>query len=140
MMSPVISGSGGCAKCGIIKISGKLSCCARGGAWFKKCGNVGEKRFDHTWTEGTHACKVLSDLAGDKWDKFALEVALQQVKGASSALSTTRIRNATQSEMNRHFSVFKARITSSKECVVLAKTVVSLFFSIFTVLYFSRVD
>ena len=37
--------------------AGKHSCCARGGAWFKNCGDVGDTKFDHTWTEGIQACK-----------------------------------------------------------------------------------
>ena len=47
-----------CLKCGIIKKSGKLSCCARGGAWFKNCGDAGDTSVDHTWSEGIQACKT----------------------------------------------------------------------------------
>ena len=46
-----------CAKCGKIKKSKKLSCCARGGAWYNKCGDEGDSKFDHTWLEGVQACK-----------------------------------------------------------------------------------
>ena len=46
-----------CPKCGSVKKSGKLSCCARGGAWFKNCGDGGDSNFDHTWVEGIEACK-----------------------------------------------------------------------------------
>ena len=46
----------GCSKCGILKKSGKLSCCARGGVWFKNCGDAGDSNFDHTWVEGMQAC------------------------------------------------------------------------------------
>ena len=46
-----------CFKCGTIKKSGKLSCCAPGGAWFKNCGNAGDSKFEHTWIEGVQACK-----------------------------------------------------------------------------------
>jgi len=46
-----------CSSCAPLKKSGKLSCCARGGAWFKNCGNTGDSAFDHTWVEGIHACK-----------------------------------------------------------------------------------
>ena len=45
-----------CPKCGISKISGGLSCCAFGGAWFQKCGNPGVSHFDHTWEDGIGAC------------------------------------------------------------------------------------
>ena len=46
-----------CLKCGVIKKSGKLSCCARDGAWFNKCGDRGDSKFEHTWLEGIRACK-----------------------------------------------------------------------------------
>ena len=51
------SSSTGCPRCGTTKKSGKRSCCARGGAWFKKCGDVGDSTFEHTWAEGIQACK-----------------------------------------------------------------------------------
>ena len=46
-----------CSKCGTFAKSGKPSCCARGGAWFNKCGDPGDSNFDHTWFEGIQACK-----------------------------------------------------------------------------------
>ena len=49
-----------CPKCGNTKKSGKLSCCARDGAWFKNCGDAGDSNFDHTWIEGIQACKSMS--------------------------------------------------------------------------------
>ena len=46
-----------CPKCGTNAKSGKLSCCAPEGAWYKNCGNEkGDTRFDHTWQEGIQAC------------------------------------------------------------------------------------
>ena len=51
------SSNSGCAKCGIIKKSGKRSCCARGGSWFKNCGDAGDIKFDHTWAGGAEACR-----------------------------------------------------------------------------------
>ena len=45
-----------CPKCGVDK-DGALSCCFRNGAWFKKCGNPGDSKFEHTWLEGNQACK-----------------------------------------------------------------------------------
>ena len=51
------SRSPACPKCGTTKIPGKLSCCGRGGAWFHKCGDAGDKQIDHTWDEGIQACK-----------------------------------------------------------------------------------
>ena len=46
-----------CPKCVAIKKSKKLSCCARGGSWYKNCGDEGDSKFDHTWYEGAEACK-----------------------------------------------------------------------------------
>ena len=45
-----------CPKCGTMPNSGQVSCCARGGAWFKNCGDFGDTRYDHTWFEGKRAC------------------------------------------------------------------------------------
>ena len=33
-----------------------MSCCGRGGSWFKNCGRAG--KLHHTWYEGTQACKA----------------------------------------------------------------------------------
>ena len=45
-----------CPKCGATNL-GKLSCCFRGATWFKKCGDVGDPNFEHTWFDGIQACK-----------------------------------------------------------------------------------
>ena len=49
-----------CPRCGTIKKSGKLSCCGRGGSWFKKCGGAGNAKLEHTWHEGIQACNARS--------------------------------------------------------------------------------
>ena len=46
-----------CPKCGTFQKSGKVSCCAPRGAWFKNCGGVGNRNVDHRWSEGVEACK-----------------------------------------------------------------------------------
>ena len=46
-----------CSKCGTTNNFGKLSCCTRGGAWFKNCGDPGDSNFGHTWSEGVAACE-----------------------------------------------------------------------------------
>ena len=48
-----------CPACGTMRKSGTRSCCVRGGAWFQKCGDAGDRRFEYTWTEGIQACKGL---------------------------------------------------------------------------------
>ena len=50
----------GCPKCGSFK-SGRYTCCAPGGAWFKNCGSPGDSKFEHTWSEGVEACKGKHD-------------------------------------------------------------------------------
>ena len=47
-----------CPKCGKFEKSGRASCCAPGGAWYKDCGGAGNnKNVDHMWFEGVEACK-----------------------------------------------------------------------------------
>ena len=45
-----------CSTCGIEKNTGKPSCCAPGGSWFKDCGYHGDPSFRHTFVEGLEAC------------------------------------------------------------------------------------
>ena len=47
-----------CPRCGTIAKSVKMSCCGRGGSWFKHCGGTG--KLKHTWYEGIQACKARS--------------------------------------------------------------------------------
>ena len=49
-----------CPKCGTFEKSGRKSCCAPGGAWYKNCARSGgarSKNVDHKWFEGVAACK-----------------------------------------------------------------------------------
>ena len=46
-----------CPKCGTFAKSGRFSCCAPGGAWYKNCGGAANKHADHRWFEGVEACK-----------------------------------------------------------------------------------
>ena len=86
-----------CAKCGTIKKSRRHSCCARDGAWFKKCGDVGDKKFDHTWAEGIEACKSLetSDSA-----KSPPQVMLRHTEAIIYALDSAQTRNSTRQQTN----------------------------------------
>ena len=45
-----------CLECGAFTKSGRVSCCAPGGAWFKNCGASGHGNAAHTWSEGVKAC------------------------------------------------------------------------------------
>ena len=46
-----------CPKCSMFKKSGRTSCCAPGGAWYKNCGGARNRKSDHSWFEGVQACK-----------------------------------------------------------------------------------
>ena len=50
-----------CPKCGTFGKSGRVSCCAPGGAWYKNCGGAANKNADHRWHEGTETCKRKSE-------------------------------------------------------------------------------
>ena len=58
--TPVVTSAIGimitCSKCGTFNKSGKVSCCAPGGSWFKSCGGSGNRNADHTWSAGVKAC------------------------------------------------------------------------------------
>jgi len=47
-----------CQKCGTFEKSGRASCCAPGGAWYKKCGGAGNKKVAYQWSEGVQACSM----------------------------------------------------------------------------------
>ena len=47
-----------CHTCGTIAQSGKLSCCARGGSWFGKCGATANVKGQHTWYQGIQVCRA----------------------------------------------------------------------------------
>ena len=80
-----------CPKCGTNAKSGKLSCCAPGGAWFKNCGDNGDSRFNHTWFEGIQACSSgpESSLSGGPQAQLVSP-------HDAHPLKTTRPRNTTQ--------------------------------------------
>ena len=49
-----------CPRCGTIGKSDKMSCCGRGGSWFKSCAGSDHTKLHHTWYEGIQACKARS--------------------------------------------------------------------------------
>ena len=49
-----------CPKCGAFEKSGRLSCCAPGGAWYKNCGGAGNRNAFYRWVDGIAACKCKS--------------------------------------------------------------------------------
>ena len=45
-----------CPRCGTFTKSGRVSCCAPGGAWYQHCGGSSKRKFVHSWLEGVEAC------------------------------------------------------------------------------------
>ena len=46
-----------CPKCGTFAKSGRASCCAPDGAWYRNCGGAKNRDVDHRWIEGAKACE-----------------------------------------------------------------------------------
>ena len=57
---PAIAHTKACPMCGMFEKSGRLSCCAPGGAWYKDCGGAGNIHVEHRWIEGLKACERTS--------------------------------------------------------------------------------
>ena len=53
-----------CPKCGTFGKSGRVSCCAPGGAWYKNCGGVSNRNVEHSWSEGVEVCKCKFESNG----------------------------------------------------------------------------
>ena len=85
-----------CPTCGTNSKDGRRSCCARGGAWFKKCGNAGDVKFAHTWAQGMKACTgVVSSVPV----KGPLQVVLRQMGNIIDHPSnTTQSRNGARQQ------------------------------------------
>ena len=61
MLTPAVTAtsiSSVCPACGVMKKSGKASCCGLGGSWFGNCGSAGNANLGHTWHEGIRACET----------------------------------------------------------------------------------
>merc|ERR1712048_580769 len=55
---PTITNTLTCQKCGTFEKTGRVSCCAPGGAWYKKCGGAGNRNVEHRWFEGVETCEA----------------------------------------------------------------------------------
>ena len=97
-LSVVTSSSSGCPRCGIIQKSNTLSCCARGGAWFKQCGDVGDAQLHHTWSEGIQACKGFVKSIPKALPQH---VVLHRMSAIVHLVGTAQARNATAKNTNR---------------------------------------
>ena len=112
-----------CPKCATARKSGKLSCCARGGAWFKKCGDVGDANFEYTWTEGFRACNI--GFMGEPW--FGIEAA-SQVNGERIILepNTTELQkyNQERNDIYPNNDMSASRATDGENHIDSAKATV----------------
>ena len=121
-MLSATSSSNECLQCGIARKSGKRSCCAHGGSWFKNCGDADDTKFDHTWAEGVQACK---HFASSGSVKSTLQNMLRHV-GVIDHPSHSR--NATQKRVIiDHFAdIPNADTADSKDFVGLSKSFVCI--------------
>ena len=46
-----------CPRCGATRQAGTSSCCVEGGSWFEKCGDPGDRKFLHSWSDGIMICE-----------------------------------------------------------------------------------
>ena len=98
---------------------GKSSCCAYGGSWFKKCGNIGDTNFDHTWAEGIQSCKN-SPISVSV--KSALKVMLRYKKVVVHPQSINRSQNVThQANISLSGVISKPDITGFDSGVAFGK-------------------
>ena len=62
--TPPTTNTPACPKCGTFDKSGRVSCCAPGGAWYQNCGGNGNNNVEHKWFEGVEACERKSNADG----------------------------------------------------------------------------
>ena len=63
-----------CQNCGKFKRSGRHSCCAPGGSWYRNCGGDDDTNVDHRWSEGVKACRGEFEVEIEIEIEFAIEV------------------------------------------------------------------
>ena len=107
-----------CPKCGTAKKSGKRSCCARGGSWFRSCGDSGDTQVDHTWAEGIQACKDFASAFIPTQEGM-----LRHVGAIGHPVNITQPRNATQrqTDIYRSTSVSNAANNNPENRVGLSQ-------------------
>ena len=91
-----------CPKCVTVKKSGRLSCCARGGAWFQQCGDPGDTEFDHTWYEGIQVCQGFEKSVSTV---SVLQDMLRHMDINAYLLDADGARNTTQKQRNTPHAV-----------------------------------
>ena len=110
-----------CRKCSSLKKSGKLSCCARGGAWFQRCGAAADSSSEHTWVEGIQAC--------NSFRSYSIEEPAQAMLLLERVIAEPATKTSQQNLVKQHAKIhlisdaFNASITDLKVIVELAKIV-----------------
>merc|ERR1712032_219251 len=122
-----------CPRCGSIKKSDKLSCCGRGGSWFKQCGGAGNTNLQHTWYEGIQACKAHLQSKAVTDQRLKQRVAPQKGAGPYHAADNTNYKvviAATKTSMNNStaipdtLSIIKSSEIGSMSIVTPARALV----------------
>ena len=103
--------------------SGKRSCCARGGAWFKNCGDASDTKFDHTWIEGVRVCEGHVSLHSVEPPIKALSY---QGRGRAYPLNDINAANTPQQQTNVNHTIDISNVITvdCKDGVGLTKCVV----------------
>merc|ERR1712032_1814360 len=98
--TPTISSE--CPRCGIITKSGRVSCCGRGGSWFKNCGRAGNTQPQHTWYEGIQSCKARSQSKAviDQQLNGAQQKDLDSSQGVGNKAVITTIKTSAFTSVN----------------------------------------
>ena len=119
------SSSSRCLKCGTFKKSGKHSCCARGGTWFQKCGDVDDTNLEHTWSEGMQACRAFASSVSHE---SKMQAQLPPVGVIAYTASTTQSLDVASKLTHawRSDRMFDAGSIDSKQRVGLTKIIVCI--------------
>ena len=110
-----------CPKCGTFAKSGRVSCCAPGGTWYKKCGGASNKNVDHMWSEGVDACKRKSKACNTPWISDCYSVPLISFTDQCPRENTSSYdadRQCCMSQMRRHREIWEKQLLCSRRFLV----------------------
>ena len=131
-----------CLRCGTIGKFGKMSCCGRGGSWFKSCGGAGNTKRQHTWHEGIQACKARSQSntviaqqlnvaqQKDKHSSQGVDMTNDKAVSANTVSEATSIVTPTYTSENMSFTTSASTPIITQRCVNLMLLFISMFLSV----------
>ena len=113
----------GCLACGTIKKSDKLSCCARGGSWFGKCGATANAQVQHTWHEGIQACKARQPKAvvAGQQQKYVQKGSNSSTDSGNMIYTQASIMEPTAKSASNTKSFIISSNTSTKISTIMSK-------------------